>query len=86
MYMLTIICWWRGTLNSHHYIVHLQARAYQVWNCTESEKLGILHGLKKFHHYHFMREACVNTDHKPLVAILSKHVAVPSQQLQCILL
>ena len=35
----------------------------------EREALGILHGLKKFHHYCFAREVLIITDHKPLVAI-----------------
>ena len=36
---------------------------------TEREALGILHGLKKFHHYCFAREVLIITDHKPLVAM-----------------
>ena len=35
----------------------------------ERGALGILHGLKKFHHYCFAREVLVITDHKQLVAI-----------------
>ena len=35
----------------------------------EREALGIIHGLKKFHHYCFAREVLIITDHKPLVAI-----------------
>ena len=38
----------------------------------ERKTLGILHGLKKFHHYCFTREVHVITNHKPLVAILKK--------------
>ena len=45
----------------------------------EREALGILHGLKKFHHYCFMRKFHVITDHKPLVSIFKKDVAVLSQ-------
>ena len=52
----------------------------------ECKASGILHWLEKFHHYCFMRELCIITDHKPLVAILSKDVAMLPQQLQCILL
>ena len=48
--------------------------------------LGILHGLKKFHHYCFAREVLIITDHKPLVAIFQKYVATLSQCIQCILL
>ena len=50
----------------------------------ECEALGILNGLEKFHHYCFVREVCIVTDHKPLVGILSKDVAMLSKWLQCI--
>ena len=52
----------------------------------EREALGILHGLKKFHHYCFKREVHIITDHKALVAILKKDVAMLSQCIQHILL
>ena len=52
----------------------------------EREALGILHGLKKFHHYCFTREVHVITDHKLLVAIFKKDFAVLSQHIQHILL
>ena len=52
----------------------------------ESEALGILHGLEKFHHYCFSREVLVITDHKPLVSMFKKGVATLSQCIQCILL
>ena len=48
----------------------------------EREALGILHGLKIFHHYCFAREVLIITDHKPLVAIFKKDMAMLSQ---CIL-
>ena len=35
----------------------------------EREALGILHGLKKFHHYCFARKVHVITSHKPLVSM-----------------
>ena len=38
----------------------------------EREMLGILHWLKKFHYYCFVRDVNVITDHKPLVAIFKK--------------
>ena len=41
----------------------------------EKDPLGILHGLKKFHHYCFAREVHIITDHKPLVAIFKKDMA-----------
>ena len=50
------------------------------------EALGILHRLEKFHHYCLAREILIITDHKPLVAIFKKDVAMPSQHIQCILL
>ena len=48
----------------------------------EREALGILYGLKKFHHYCFAREVHVITDHKPLLFIFKKDVAMLSQQIQ----
>ena len=64
--------------------------AYLVWSsttATENVRLSeILHGLEKFHHYCFARVACIISDQKPLVAILSKDVATLSQQLQYIML
>ena len=56
------------------------------YNNIDREALGILHGLKKFHHYCFAREVHVITDHKPLVAIFKKDVAMLSQCIQHILL
>ena len=52
----------------------------------EREALGILHGLEKFHHYCFAREVHVITNHKLLVAIFQKDVAMLSQCTQCIIL
>ena len=52
----------------------------------ESEALGILHGLRKFHHYCFAREVHIITNHNPLVAIFKKDVAILSQCIQHILL
>ena len=53
---------------------------------VEREALGILHGLKKCHHYCFAREVHIITNHKPLVAIFKKDVATLSQCIQHILL
>ena len=52
----------------------------------EREALGILYGLKRFHHYHFAREVSIITDHKALVAILKEYVATLSQRIKGILL
>ena len=43
-----------------------------LYNNTEREALGILHGLEKFHHYCFTCEVSVTTDHQLLVAICNK--------------
>ena len=45
----------------------------------EREALALLHGLKKFHHYCFMREVHIITDHKPSVSIFKKEIAMLSQ-------
>ena len=58
----------------------------QCYSSIENETLGILHGLERFPHYCFDREVCIITDHRSLVAILSKDVAMLSPQLQCIML
>ena len=50
------------------------------------EVLGILHGLEKFHHYCFGREVLIITDHKPLISMFKKDVAILWQCMQCILL
>ena len=42
----------------------------------EREVLGILHGLKNFHHYCFVREGHVITSHKPLVAVFKNDMAM----------
>ena len=52
----------------------------------EREALGILHGLEKSHHYCFTREIHIITNHKPLVAIFKKDVAMLLQCIQHILL
>ena len=52
----------------------------------DREALGILYGLEMFHHYSFVREVTIITDHKPLIAIFKKDVAILSQRLQQILL
>ena len=49
---------------------------------VKQEAMGILHGLKTFHHYCFTREVLIITDHKPLVAIFKKDVAMLPQHIQ----
>ena len=66
-----------------------QQKCIEHWVMLQQHKyeaFGILHGLEKFHHYHFVRELCVIIDQKLLVVICSKGVATLSQQLQCIIL
>ena len=48
----------------------------------EREVLGIVHGLKKFHHYCFTREVHVITNHMPLVSTFKKDMAMLSQWIQ----
>ena len=50
------------------------------------EALGILHGLEKFCHYCLGREVLIITDHKPLVAMFKKEIAMLSEHIQHILL
>ena len=60
--------------------------AEQRYSNIKRKALGILHGLKKIHHYCFAMEVSIITNHKPLVAIFKKDVATLLQQIQCILL
>ena len=46
---------------------------------VEREALGILHGIKKFHHFGFVREVYVITNHKPVESIFKKDMATLSQ-------
>ena len=52
----------------------------------EWKALGILNGLENFLHYCLAQEVYILTDHKPLVAIVNKNVAVLSLQLKHIML
>ena len=56
--------------------------AERRYSNIEGEALGILHGLKKFHHYCFVREVSIIRDHRPLVAIFKKDVAILTQRTQ----
>ena len=42
----------------------------------ETQVSGVSHGVETFHHYCFARGVCLITDHKSLVAIISKDVAM----------
>ena len=89
---------WRGTTCqndtvSDNPILHPIAFASKSLTGTEHrysnierDALGILHGLKTFHHHCFAREGHKITDHKPLVSIFKKDVAMLSQYVQHILL
>ena len=50
-----------------------------MYSNIEREALDILHRLKKIHHYCFVRDVYVITNHNPLVAIFKKDVATLSQ-------
>ena len=56
--------------------------AERRYSNIEREALGTLHNLKKFHHYCFVREVSIITDHQPLVAIFRKDIAMLSQRIQ----
>ena len=60
--------------------------AERRYSNIERETLGILHRLEKFHHYCFVREVKIITDHKLLVATSKKNVAMLSQRILQILL
>ena len=60
--------------------------AEQHYSNIECEALGILQGLETFHCCCFAREVCFITDHRLLIAILSKDVAMLFQHLQHIML
>ena len=60
--------------------------AEQRYSNIEQEALGILHGLEKFHHYCFRRQALIKTNHKPLVSMFEKDIATLLQCIQHILL
>ena len=62
------------------------SRMEWYYNNIEHKAHRILHGLETFHQYCFVREICTITDHKPLVAILSKDFTIMCQQLQQIML
>ena len=52
----------------------------------EKEALSILYRPEKFHHYYFICEVPVTTDHTPLVTIFKKDGVTLAQRLQWILL
>ena len=56
------------------------------YSSMQQEALCILHGLEKFHCYWFAKEVNIITDHKPLLAVVSKDITTLSQLLQCIML
>ena len=60
--------------------------AEQRYSNIKWEALGILHGLEKFHYYCFGWEVLIITDHKPLIAMFKKDVAILLQCIQHIML
>ena len=69
-----------------HFASKNLTEAEKRYSNIETEALGIIYGLEKFHHYWVTREVGIITDHKPLFTILKKDVATLSQELQRILL
>ena len=61
---------------THHVCQQKPVKCGKRYSNIEREALGILYGLEKVHHYCFVREVSVKTDHKPLVAIFKKDVAM----------
>ena len=59
--------------------VKVLSHAKWYYSNIDWEALGILHGLDRFHYDFFPMEVCIITDHKPLVAIISRDVGMPSQ-------
>ncbi|XP_014665126.1 PREDICTED: uncharacterized protein K02A2.6-like, partial [Priapulus caudatus] len=52
----------------------------------EKEMLAVAFGLEKFHYYTYGRKVTIVTDHKPLVAIVSKPLSKAPRRLQSLLL
>ena len=52
----------------------------------EKEMLAVRFGLEKFHHYTCRRHVSVDTDHKPVVAIVRKPLSTAPKCLQVLLL
>ena len=52
----------------------------------EKEALALVYGLEKFHQYTYGRHVNVVTDHKPLVAIVSKPLSKAPKRLQSLIL
>ena len=45
----------------------------------DRKALGIKHGSENFHHYYFTREVSITTDHKQLMSIFKKDMAILSK-------
>ena len=58
----------------------------RLYSIIEREVLGILHGFIMFPHYCFEKEVYVITNHKLLVAMITKDLVILSQWLQHIML
>ena len=69
--------------------------AYAIRTLTETEKryaqikkemLAVSFGMETFHHYTYWRHVSVDTDHKPLVDIVTKPLSKAPKRLQALLL
>ena len=58
----------------------------QHYSNIERECYGLVNGVEHFHHYVFGCEFTVQTDHQPLVQLMTKPLREVSPRLQCLLL
>ena len=64
-----------ATMNPIAYTCKILLGAEWCYRNKECKAMGILHGLKKFHQYCFVKEVCIINGHKPLIALLGKYAS-----------